>query len=497
MTAERARPTDVAAGDVAWWPLIALTAAVLAVLIAFSNRYGYFRDELYFLAAGRHLAWGYPDQPPLTPFLAWVMNGVGHGSLVVFRLPAAAVAASVTLLTGLMASEFGGRRFAQILAAVAAATSTYVLLSGHLLVTSTLDLLMWVVLTWLVLRVLRTGNERLWLVAGVVAGLGLVNKDLPIVLLLGLLVGVLLTPSARVSLRSRWLWAGTVVAAAAWTPGLVWQAQHGWPQLTLAGQIRAEYGTPGQRAGFFALQLVLFSLGATYLWVIGLVKLWRDPAWKPYRVLAWAWLFVLVFFVITAGQGYYPAGTYPVLIAAGAVVVERRRRRWPVMLAVAATSALTLPAALPILSPAALASSPWNGLGETQRETVGWPQLVDVVAAAYRSIPSAQRSHAVIYATNYGEAGAIDRFGASRGLPHAWSGHNGYGLWGPPPQDTQPVVVVWEDDAPTSSFAGCTKFAKITAPVSNEESDRASVYVCSAPIGGWHDAWPHLAHLSS
>ncbi len=167
------------------------------------------------------------------------------------------------------------------------------------------------------------------------------------------------------------------------------------------------------------------------------------------------------------------------------------------MLAVVATSALTLPAALPILSPAALASSPWNGLGETQRETVGWPQLVDVVAAAYRTIPSAQRSHAGIFAANYGEAGAVDRFGASRGLPHAWSGHNGYGLWGPPPQGTQPVVVVWEDDAPTRFFADCTKFAKITTPVSNEEDDRASVYVCAAPIGGWRDAWPHLAHLSS
>jgi 4-amino-4-deoxy-L-arabinose transferase-like glycosyltransferase len=364
---------------VAWRPLTLVTAALTIGLVALSGRYGYFRDELYFLAAGRHLAWGYPEQPPLTPFLASLLNGIGHGSLVIFRLPAAVAAAGVTLVTGLLARELGGNRFSQVLAAGTVAAGTYVLLSGHLLVTSTIDLLVWVVLSWLVVRILRTGDERLWLPAGVVAGVGFLNKQLPIVLLIGFLVGVLLTPSAWLVLRSRWLLAGIVVAAAAWTPVLIWQARHGWPQLTLAGQIRAEYGAAGERANFFEFQVLLFSLGATYLWILGLVHLWRDPAWRPYRVLACTWLVVLVFFVVIAGQGYYPAGTYPVLIAAGAVVVERRRRRWPVVAAVVATSVLTVPAALPILSPTALAGSPWIGLGETQAETVGWPALVDQV----------------------------------------------------------------------------------------------------------------------
>jgi 4-amino-4-deoxy-L-arabinose transferase-like glycosyltransferase len=479
------------------WPLVVVTGALVVVLVGFSARYGYFRDELYFLAAGRHPAWGYPDQPPSTPFLAWVMNGVGHGSLLVFRLPAVAVAAAVTLLSGLMAGELGGRLFAQVLAAFSVGAGTFVLLSGHLLVTSTIDLLVWVTVTWLAVRMLRTGRDRLWIGIGAVTGLGLLNKQLPIVLVGALVVGMLLTPSARPWLRSRWLLVGAVIAAAAWAPVLVWQAQHGWPQLTLAAQIRAEYGTVSERANFMVLQLLLFSLGATVLWVSGLVRLWRDPVWEKYRVLAWTWLVVFAFFVVTAGQGYYPVGTYPVLIAAGAVVVERWRRRWLVVAAVVLTSALTAPAALPILSPAALAASPWNGLGETQRETVGWPQLVDLVAAAYRSIPADQRANAGIYATNYGEAGAVDRFGPSAGLPPAWSGHNGYGLWGPPPQDLGPVVVIWEDDAPDQYFAGCRKFADVTAPVSNEEADRAAVYVCATPIGGWLQAWTKLRHLSS
>jgi hypothetical protein len=177
------------------------------------------------------------------------------------------------------------------------------------------------------------------------------------------------------------------------------------------------------------------------------------------------------------------------LIAAGAVVVEQRRRRWPVVVAVIATSALTMPAAIPILSPTMLAASPWNGLGETQRETVGWPQLVALVADAYGSIPPRQRSHAGIYANNYGEAGAIDLLGPALGLPQAWSGQNAFGYWGPPPHSVIPVVVVWEDGPPDSSFAGCRKFSRVKAPVPNEESDRAAVYICSSPIGGWRQAW--------
>jgi 4-amino-4-deoxy-L-arabinose transferase-like glycosyltransferase len=483
--------------QIAWGPLAVVVVVVAGVLVALSGRYGYFRDELYFIACGRHLAWGYPDQPPVTPFIARVMASLGHGSLVVFRLPATAVAAGVTLLTGLMAAELGGGRFAQILAAVTAATSTYVLLSGHLLVTATVDLLVWVGLTWLVLRILRTGQEWLWLLVGVVAGIGLMNKQLPAVLLGGLLVGVVLTPAARSTLRSRWLWAGALIAAIAWVPVLRWQAEHGWPQLTIAAQIRSEYGTPGQRVGFVVLQLLLFGLGGTYLWIVGLARLWRDPASSRYRVLAWAWLAVLVFFVVTAGQGYYPAGVYPALIAAGAVVVEQRRRRWPVVVAVIATSALTMPAAIPILSPTMLAASPWNGLGETQRETVGWPQLVALVADAYGSIPPRQRSHAGIYANNYGEAGAIDLLGPALGLPQAWSGQNGFGYWGPPPQSVGPVVVVWEDGPPDGSFTGCRKFSRVRASVPNEESDRAAVFVCSSPIGGWKTAWTSLVHLSS
>jgi 4-amino-4-deoxy-L-arabinose transferase-like glycosyltransferase len=486
------RPAAVA------WPVVGTVAAVVGlVLLLLSTRYGYHRDELYFVAAGAHPAWGYPDQPPLTPLVAWTSEHLGGGNLVVFRLPATLVAVVVTVLGALIARELGGRRFAQGLAAFATGTATYVLLSGHLLVTSTVDLLVWVVVTWLVVRILRTGDARLWLAVGVVTGLGLWNKQLPVVLVAGLLVGMALTRPARHWLRSPWWWGGLAIAAVMWVPVLVWQATHGWPQLTLARQISAEYGTAAERVNYVVLQVVLFSLGATVLWVTGVVRLWRDEAWAAFRVLAWAWLVVVVAFAVTAGQGYYPAGMYPALIAAGSVVAERWRVRWAVVALVAVSSLLLLPAALPVLSPARLAASPWDGLGEQLRETAGWPQLAAQVAAAYDSVPAGERPGVQVVTDNYGEAGAIDRYGPDLGLPAAWSGHNGFGLWGPPPPSPAPVVVVWEDSPPSDFFSGCRLIGPVTGPVENEESTRASVYVCSGPIGGWAQTWPRIVHLSS
>jgi hypothetical protein len=481
----------------------AVIAGQLIVLLALADRYGYHRDELYFLACGRHLAWGYPDQPPLTPLLARLADTLAPGSLLALRLPAVLVAAGVTLLSGLIARELGGDRFAQLLAALTTGTGTFVLASGHGLFTSTPDLLIGVALVWLTVRALRTRDARLWLVAGVVLGVGLLNKQLPLFLTAGLVAGALLTTPARPALRSAWLGAGAAVAALAWTPVLAWQARHGWPQLELAGQIRAEYGAPDQRILFAAGQLMLFSIGAGYLWGTGLVHLWRGRAGAAFRALAWAYLVVITLFVVTAGQVYYPGAMYPALIAAGAVALSRRptgHRRTVTAAAIVASSVLTLPAALPVLPAQMLDRSVWSGLAEPQREMVGWPQVVDQVAAAYRTIPADRRASAVVFTANYGEAGAVNRFGPARGLPTAYSGHNGFGEWGPPPAPAAaPVVVVWQDEPPDPTiFRGCGPGRPIRTGVANEESIRGMIYVCSAGVNdGWAAVWPRLVHLSS
>ena len=481
-------------------PVAAIIAVFALILVISAARYGYHRDELYFLACGRRLAWGYPDQPPLTPLLARLGDAIAPGSLIAFRLPAVLAMLWVVVASALSACELGGAPPAQAIAAVATGSGAIIVLGGHLLSTTTFDVAVWVTLSWLVLRLLRTGQDRLWIACGGVLALGLLNKQLPILLAAALAVGFIAVPECRRALRSRWFWAGGAVALAAWAPVLVWQGEHGWPQLELARQIRDEYGRPGERAAFVALQLVLFSLGATVLWAVGLIRLWRDPAWRRFRPIAWVWPVLMVLLAATAGQGYYPAGIYPPLIAAGAVAAERwsRRRRRLLVAGVLASSALVLPAFLPLLPPTTLDRSPWAGLAEQQLEMVGWTRLADQVAAAYRAIPAGRRRGVTVLAGNYGEAGALERFGPARGLPPVWSGHNGFGLWGPPPDGAAgPVVLVWEGPPPADAVRGCVRPAKVRTGVGNEEQDRASIYLCDGPAGSWSAVWPRLVFLSA
>jgi 4-amino-4-deoxy-L-arabinose transferase-like glycosyltransferase len=195
------------------------------LLAGLSGRYGYHRDELYYLAAGRHLAWGYPDQPPLVALLSWV----APDSVVVLRLPSDFAAAAVVVLAARLTRELGGQRAAQTLAAASMAVAPLLLGAGHLLSTTTYDLLVWALLLWLVVRVLRTGDQRLFVVCGVVAGIGLLNKDLVAFLIAALVVGIAVAGPRRI-LTSGWLWTGGAVAAVLWAPYLLWQARHGWPQ---------------------------------------------------------------------------------------------------------------------------------------------------------------------------------------------------------------------------------------------------------------------------
>ena len=300
-----------------------------------------------------------------------------------------------------------------------------------------------------------------------------------------------------------------MVAVLIWTPYLVWQAHNGWPQLELGRDIAREYGSAGERVGFAALQLLMFGIGGACLWIFGVVRSLRRlrpgrggsrPTWQP--VLGWAWLVVVVVFVATAGQGYYGAGIYPPLIAAGAVGLEARARRQRVragfVVAVVVLASALAPAALPLLPARSLQASGWAGAAENQFESVGWPRLVDDVAAAYRSLPPAERAGAVLLTSNYGEAGAIDLYGPSLGLPRAYSGHNAYGWWGPPPDGGSAVVAVAED-GPPRLLPGCRLVAPVTNDegVRNEESERAAIYLCAPPASGWALVWPQLRHLSS
>jgi 4-amino-4-deoxy-L-arabinose transferase-like glycosyltransferase len=473
---------------------------VTVLLTAFASGYGYHRDELYFLVAGHHLAWAYADQGPLVPLIARAMSDIAPHSLTLLRFPSAVAAGVTVILTGLLARELGGSRRAQVLAATFAAAAVIVLFTGHLLSTSTFDLLAWTAITWLVVRAVRTRDDRLWPLIGVVLGVSLLNQPLPAFLVFGMLAGVAIS-GPRHLFRNRNVWLAGVIALALWSPWLIWQATHGWPQIAVSQSLANGHSTSSQPWwAIVPFQALLVSPPLAPVWIAGLVRLFRDPAVRAVRFLAWSWLVLAVLFMAARGKPYYLAGLLPVLLGAGAVEVDswlkrgRGKARMAVLIGVLALSGvIDAVISLPIL-PARDAGVVIAVNGDVA-ETIGWPEMVKTVDGVYRHLTGP--SHAVIFTSNYGEAGAIDRYGPALGLPRAYSGHNAFWYWGPPSDASAPVIVVgFAQDEVGHFFQGCTTEARITnqANVNNEEQGQA-VMVCARPIHPWSVEWPSLRHL--
>jgi 4-amino-4-deoxy-L-arabinose transferase-like glycosyltransferase len=353
------------------------------------------------------------------------------------------------------------------------------------------------VVTWLVTRIIRTGDQRLWAVTGVVAGMDLLNKPLISFLLLGLGAGLLVV-GPRHLLCSGWLWVGVVLAVLVWSPWLIWQARHGWPQLDVSSSIAAGGSASSQpRWALLPFQFLLVSPVLAPVWIAGLVALLRRPRLRPFRLFAVAWIFLVIAFLATGGKPYYLAGMFPVLLAAGALETEawlargvaqrRAALLWSLVVLSGIVSAFI---ALPLLP--AKSAGPVIAVNSDVGETIGWPELTRTVASVYRRAAPG----AVIFTSNYGEAGAIDRYGPALGLPRAYSGHNAFGYWGPPPGRGGPVITVGLSPRHLSQFRDCHLAARIdnSAGVDNDERGEP-VEQCAGPRSPWSTLWPKLRHL--
>lgn len=481
-------------------PALAVAALLLAVLVATSGRYGYHRDELYFLACGRHLAWGYPDQPVVVPLIARVMSDLAPTSLVLLRLPSALAAVAVVVLTGLLARELGGKRGAQLLSAASMAIAAILDGSAHTLNTTVFDLVAWALLCLLIMRILRTGSQRLWLAVGVVAGLGLLDSDLVAFLMFAVVVGLAVVGPRR-PFGSPWLYAGGLVALAMWAPYLAWQAGHGWPELTVARSIaNGGSGTSAPRWLILPDQLELVSLFLCPVWIAGLLRLLRDPALRWCRAFGVAYLLLAVAFIVTGGKPYYLAGMFPLLLAVGAqptlrwVRRGRPRARRALLGAAVLLSLTSIPVTLPVLPVADVHQTPIVKLNYDAGETIGWPTYVREITGVYVSLPVEQRRTTIVLASNYGEAGAVDHFGPANGLPAVYSGHMAYWYWGPPQASTTTAVAVGFERRTLAAFCGTLVLA---ARLNNrlevdDDEQHEPVWVCSDLRASWKRIWPTL-----
>ncbi|MGH3420121.1 MAG: ArnT family glycosyltransferase, partial [Streptosporangiaceae bacterium] len=467
-------------GAVTWWSAGLVTLALLAL----ASRYGYHRDELYFRIAGQHLAFGYVDQPPFTPLVARIETILFGDNLLAMRVWPALVAGGCVVISALVCRELGGGRRAQAVVSVGIAVSPGVLLAGHLLVTATTDLLVWQLIAFCFIRLLRTQEPRRWLLLGVVVGVGLENKDLPAFLAVALLAGLVLAGQARLMV-SRWFAAGVAVAGVIALPDVVWQFTHGVPEVSVAQAQRG--GT--SLAQYVVFQLIIVNPALIPMQVRGVRRLWAQPR---YRSLVWAFALLEVFFLLVGGKPYYPAAFLLVLVAAGAAGTAslgdsepgKRRSRVIRYASIGVLGALLAPAVLPILPVRTWANSAYAG-EQDQEATVGWPQVAAQMNHVIDALPARQRAHAIVLTSDYSEAGALSRYGSS-GLP-VFSGHNALWYYGTPPASAATTVVVGYGLHQASRWLlGCRQAGTNHPPYGLDDGEQGTpLLVCASPRQPW------------
>jgi hypothetical protein len=449
--------------------VLLLALVKLALHLAPTGRFGYgfFVDELYYLACSKHLAWGFVDMPPFFPAITALIRSVLGESLFAIRLLPALAGAALVVMTGLMARDLGGRRFAQGIAALGVITAPLWLALHSIHTMNALEQLLWTGAAWVFVRIARDGWDRGWLWFGLLCGVGLLNKHSMLFFGVAMVAGLLLTPERR-ALRSRWLWIGGLLAFAIFLPNLVWEARHHFPHFEMLANIKAD-GRDVQLnpLQFMAQQALMFNPVALPLWVAGLAWYLFDREGRRYRALGIAYLAVMAQMFLLDGRIYYPAPAYPMLFAAGGVALERwlagRRFVKPAFATVLALAgAVMAPLFTPLLPPdtlvrysEAIGMAPprlenhrLGPLPQLMADRFGWPEMAQAVARVYNALPPADRARAAIFGQNYGQAGAIDRYGPALGLPPAISGHVSYFYWGPRGY-TGDVMIVLDDDKET------------------------------------------------
>jgi len=505
-------------------PFLSGTAIVLYLAVArivlyclAATHYGYFRDELYYLACGEHPAWGYVDQPPLIAWIARLLqHTIGTSLWALHLLPALADAATI-LGAGLFARQLGGRRWAMFLAALAVFMAPVLLALSHLFTMNAFDPLLWLAIAWLVVRIAQTGREPLWLAVGAIAGITMLNKYGVVFWLSGLVVGICLTP-LRQSLRHRWFWLGCVLAAVMVLPNVLWQAQHNFPFLQLMHNIRQggrDISLPPLPFLFAQAQMLAF---AAALLVPFALLFSCSKQGRPFRALAWAYLVFLAELMVLHGKMYYLAPVYPILFAAGAVGVETTTARkalvWvkPVLaLAIAVVGGIYTPTVLPILSvPTFLAYEHAMGIEQQKFEHTqqgvlpqiyadmfGWEEIAQRVAVYYHTLSPEEQRKTAIFANNYGDAGAIDFFGPKDGLPKAIGNHQNYWIWGPRDYTGESVIILGAGNE-RDIEAGCTSYSIIgnTKDPLSRPDEWLPIYHCRGLKTNLQQLWPQLKHWS-
>jgi dolichyl-phosphate-mannose-protein mannosyltransferase len=491
----------------------AAVAAKIALQLAALTAYGWFRDELYYLACANHLAWGYVDHPPLSIVLLRAWTRVAGDSLTAVRVLPALVGAAVVAVTALLVRELGGGRLATLIACLAMVFAPARLGFDHYYSMNCWDALFWVAGALAALRAVRDSRLGTWAACGAVLGLGVLGKWSVLWLGLGIAVGLLAGPWRRL-LGTAAPYFGVLVALAVAAPNFVWQQSHGWPTLEF---MRNALANKYVRTSVWALFLdVVLSMNpaAAPVWIAGIIAPFfrRDDRG---RLLAAAFVTTVAIVSATRGKPEYVFAAVPLVLAPGAVVAEswlvararplQRALVGAYAVCVVAVGVVVLPFAVPVL-PAERFIAYQSALGMTPRSSEkkelgplpqfyadmhGWPQLVDAAAQAWATLEPAEKEDATIWAVTggYGAAAAIDVLGTKRGLPHAISGHNSYWTWGFGSPRPRAVVLLGFHERLADLFASLTLITTVECGYCMPYENHKPVYVARGMRRAFPEFW--------
>jgi len=497
--------------------------AVLKLLLhfTFNGGYGYFRDELYFIACGEHLAWGYPDHAPMVALMAKTSRVLFGDSLFAIRFFPALAGALKVFLTALLVREFAGEKyagksFAAFLACLCVFCAPVYLAIDNMLGMNSLEPVFWMLCVYFAVLAVRREEPRYWLWFGVFAGLGLMNKHSMVFFGVALVVGLLLTRERKVFLN-KWFWLGGLAAFLIFLPNIIWEQQNNWATLELLRNVQ-ESGknvvlSPPE---FIWRQIFMLAPPTAFVWIAGVWYFLANKDGKRFRFLGICYLVLLALMLALRAKDYYLAPVYPMLFAAGAVWWEEITARirllrfvkiaFPVL--IVAMFAVALPMVLPVLpvekligyqeaigfKPPKSEVSHEGVLQQVYADQFGWPEMVEQVAAAYNSLPPEEREKTAIYGSNYGQAGAIDFFGARYGLPKSISPHQSYFLWGPRSYTGESVIVLGSSlkDA-EKNCSSATVLGEVTHPYTLSY-EKYPIIHCRGTKKPLAEIWPGLKY---
>jgi hypothetical protein len=478
--------------------------------------FGYFRDELYYLACSDHLAFGYVDQPPLSILILKLIRLVFGDSLWAIRILPALGGAAFVFLTGVMARELGGKKFAAFLASVAAFAPIGNLFQFHVYSMNFIDILFWQACMLILIRLIKSENPKLWLAFGMVAGVGLQNKISILFLIFGLGVGILLTEHRR-SLKSRHIWLGAGLAILIFLPYLIWNWTQGWPTLEFMHKAQAFKNIQNTPLGFLRDQIFYNNPLSLLIWLPGLWYFLFHKDGRKFRLLGWMFVSLYALMEIQNGKDYYLAAAYPVLFAGGAVLLENglqsKGTRWlrPALATVILGSTIFLsPMALPVL-PLEKTIAYYERAGQKRSQEkselgvlpqhfadmFGWEEMAETFAKVYQTLSPEEQAKCLIYVRNYGEAAAIDFFGKKYGLPKASCPHNSYWSWGPPEWSGDVAIIMGTSRDPQKSiedlkpyFQEVTSVAATSCAYCMPYENKRPIFICRGARFSMREIWP-------